>query len=193
MECKQTYAEIDHLFWKIALNDDEEAFKKLFTDFFAPLCVYAHYFVEDKNLSEDIVQEVFFCLWKNRKKLDMHSSTRNFLVTSVKNSCIDHLRKKEVEARYVHFQSDRSGSYEEEDVYTASELENVINTALYALPEKLRTVFELSRFEGLTYSEIAEKQQISVKTVEAYMTKSLKYLRTELKDYLPFIFLFLYP
>lgn len=192
MESKQIYAEIDHLFWKIALKDDEEAFKKLFTDFFAPLCVYAHYFVEDKNLCEDIVQEVFFSLWKNRKKLDIHSSTRNFLVTSVKNSCIDHLRKKEVEAKYIGFQNDRHGLYEEEEVYTASELENVIDTALSALPEKLRIVFELSRFEGLTYSEIAEKQQISIKTVEAYMTKSLKHLRTELKDYLPFVFLFLY-
>lgn len=192
MKNTDSHIEIDSLFWKIALNDDKEAFKKLFTDFFAPLCVYAHRFVEDLSISEDLVQDVFFNLWKNRKSLEIRTSTRNFLVTNVKNSCIDYLRRKEVEAKYTAAQSQHSDSmYDTEDLYIISELEENINKALAKLPDKIRIVFEMNRFHDLTYAEIAQQKEISVKTVEAYMTKALKHLREELKDYLPFITLFL--
>lgn len=192
MKNTDSHIEIDSLFWKIALNDDKEAFRKLFTDFFAPLCVYAHRFVEDLGISEDLVQDVFFNLWKNRKSLEIRTSTRNFLVTTVKNSCIDYLRRKEVEARYTAAQSQNSDSiYDTEDLYIISELEENINKALVKLPDKIRIVFEMNRFQDLTYAEIAQQKEISVKTVEAYMTKALKHLREELKDYLPFILLFL--
>lgn len=192
MKNTDSHIEIDSLFWKIALNDDKEAFRKLFTDFFAPLCVYAHRFVEDLSISEDLVQDVFFNLWKNRKSLEIRTSTRNFLVTNVKNSCIDYLRRKEVEARYTAAQSQNTDSiYDTEDLYIISELEENINKALIKLPDKIRIVFEMNRFQDLTYAEIAQQKEISVKTVEAYMTKALKHLREELKDYLPFILLFL--
>lgn len=192
MKNTDSHIEIDSLFWKIALNDDKEAFRKLFTDFFAPLCVYAHRFVEDLSISEDLVQDVFFNLWKNRKSLEIRTSTRNFLVTNVKNSCIDYLRRKEVEARYTAAQSQNTDSiYDTEDLYIISELEENINKALAKLPDKIRIVFEMNRFQDLTYAEIAQQKEISVKTVEAYMTKALKHLREELKDYLPFILLFL--
>lgn len=192
MKNTDSHIEIDSLFWRIALNDDKEAFRKLFTDFFAPLCVYAHRFVEDLSISEDLVQDVFFNLWKNRKSLEIRTSTRNFLVTNVKNSCIDYLRRKEVEARYTAAQSQNSDSmYDTEDLYIISELEENINKALAKLPDKIRIVFEMNRFQDLTYAEIAQQKEISVKTVEAYMTKALKHLREELKDYLPFILLFL--
>lgn len=191
MESINPHNEIDSLFWKIALQDDREAFKKLFTDFFAPLCVYAQRYVENRNISEDIVQDVFFSIWKNRKNLDIRTSTRNFLITSVKNSCIDSLRRKEVESRYMAVQADNMNEADTEDLYAISELEEAINKALEKLPDKIRLVFEMSRFQELTYAEIAQKQDISVKTVEAYMTKALKQLRVELKDYLPFILLFL--
>lgn len=191
MESINPHNEIDSLFWKIALQDDREAFKKLFTDFFAPLCVYAQRYMENRNISEDIVQDVFFSIWKNRKNLDIRTSTRNFLITSVKNSCIDSLRRKEVESRYMAVQADNMNEADTEDLYAISELEEAINKALEKLPDKIRLVFEMSRFQELTYAEIAQKQDISVKTVEAYMTKALKQLRVELKDYLPFILLFL--
>lgn len=148
--------------------------------------------MEDLSISEDLVQDVFFNLWKNRKSLEIRTSTRNFLVTNVKNSCIDYLRRKEVEARYTAAQSQNSDSmYDTEDLYIISELEENINKALAKLPDKIRIVFEMNRFQDLTYAEIAQQKEISVKTVEAYMTKALKHLREELKDYLPFILLFL--
>lgn len=187
------HTEVDVLFWQIALKDDKEAFKELFVNFFAPLCVYAQRFIDDRNTCEDVVQEVFFRIWKNRKLLEIKSSTRNYLITNVKNSCIDYLRRKDVEQTYIMTQTDKLSENEHSDeLYTVKELEETINKSLTKLPDKIREVFEMSRFEGLTYAEIAAEKNISVKTVEAYMTRALKILRVELKDYLPFVILFLW-
>ena len=181
---------IDNLFWRIVTNDDEKAFCSLFYNFFPSLCVFAGRYIDNKEECEDIVQDTFFKIWRTRKSLEITSSARNLLVTTVKNSCIDYLRKKEVEHTYIERQAKKEWLMYQDDVYSTMELEEIISRALSQLPENLRQVFEMNRFDGLTYAQIAEKQNISVKTVEAYMSKSLKMMRTELKDYLPLILLF---
>ena len=75
------------------------------------------------------------------------------------------------------------------DIYSIVELRTMLSEALDKLPENTRLIFEKNRFEGKKYTEIAEEQQISVKTVEAHISKALKILRVELKDYLPFLIL----
>ena len=95
-----------------------------------------------------------------------------------------------VEYTYMERQAKKEWLMYQDDVYSTMELEEIISRALSQLPENLRQVFEMNRFDGLTYAQIAEKQNISVKTVESYMSKSLKMMRTELKDYLPLILLF---
>lgn len=182
---------IDQLFRRIAWKDDEEAFQKLFFDFFPSLCVFAHRYVENWESCEDIVQDTFFKIWKNRKKLEINTSGRNFLLTSVRNSCVDYLRRKELEKSWQQESQERMALFASYELYSTIELEEMLNTALARLPEKIRIVFEKNRFEGMTYNEIASEQDISVKTVEAYMTKALKQLRIELKDYLPLILLLL--
>ena len=181
---------IDNLFWRIVTKDDEKAFCSLFYNFFPSLCVYAGRYIDNKEECEDIVQDTFFKIWRTRKSLEITSSARNLLVTTVKNSCIDYLRKKEVEHTYIERQAKKEWLMYQDDVYSTMELEEIISRALSQLPENLRQVFEMNRFDGLTYAQIAEKQNISVKTVESYMSKSLKMMRTELKDYLPLILLF---
>ena len=138
---------------------------------------------------EDIVQEVFFRVWKNRKELVIETSARNFLVTSVRNACLDFHRKKDVERRWMEnsLENEEAFCY---DLYTTVELERLLNEALDKLPEPVASTFRMNRFEGKTYAEIAETKQLSVKTIEAYMTKALKFLRVELKDYLPLLALF---
>lgn len=184
---------IDNLFWKIALKDDEEAFRTLFFQFFSPLCVFAHRYVEDRDTCEDLVQETFLKIWKNRKNIEINTSCRNFLITSVRNSCIDTLRKQETEQNWQSRETmDKQDAYTSDDLYSALELEQMLSAALDKLPENIRIVFEKNRFEGKTYAEIATEHAISVKTVEAYMSKALKHLRVELKDYLPFAILLLW-
>jgi len=184
-------AEIDKLFWRIALKDDEDAFRSLFLDYFSSLCVFAHRYIDDWETCEDVVQDTFYKIWKNRKGLEISTSGRNFLITSVRNGCIDYLRKKETEILWQQKELLNKTAYITEDIYSTTELEEMLNSALKRLPENVRLVFEQSRFEGKTYADIAAEQSISVKTVEAYMTKALKQLRIDLKDYLPLILLFL--
>ena len=182
----------DMLFRKVSLQDDEEAFRILFYDFFAPLCVFAHRYLEEMEACEDIVQETFYRIWKNRKDLNIQISARNFLITSVRNACLDLIRKQEIEKRWIEKRLEEDTEEEFEDLYTTQELESLLNQALDKLPEQIASTFRMNRFDGKTYVEIAEEKQISVKTVEAYMTRTLKFLRIELKDYLP-ILLILYP
>lgn len=183
---------IDSLFWKIAIKDDEIAFRTLFFQFFSPLCVFAHRYIDSWETCEDIVQETFFKIWKNRKNIEISTSSRNFLITSVKNSSIDYLRKQETELNWQQKEIEKNSStYTSGDIYSTIELEQMLSSALAKLPDNIRIVFEKNRFEGMTYTEIATEHNISVKTVEAYMTKALKHLRVELKDYLPLIILLL--
>lgn len=182
----------DELMFKIIVHDDEKAFHDLFYDFFSPLCVFSQRFIEDEDVCEDIVQEVFYKIWKNRKNININISTRSFLIKSVKNSCLDYIRHLSIERKYIEeylFETDNSF---EDNLYTTAELESIINNALEKLPSKIKEIFLLNRFEGKTYNEIAEIKQISIKTVEANMTKALKFLRLELKDYLFLLLVFLY-
>lgn len=181
---------LDNLFRRIAFNDDQEAFKELFFDFYPSLCVFARRYISSSATCEDIVQDTFFNLWKNRKKIEVTSSFRNLLISSVRNNCMDYLRRQSVRQGYAERKS-TSGIADTPDtpetIYTINELEEMLRRALERLPESVRRAFELSRFEKMTYNQIAEEMSISPKTVEAYISKALSALRDELKDYLPLV------
>ncbi len=110
----------------------------------------------------------------------------------MRNSCIDYLRKQDSARAWQEKEIKDKTEYTSDDLYSHIELEQMLTTALSKLPGNVREVFEMNRFEGKTYKEIAEEKNISVKTVEAHMTKALKVLRVELKDYLPLIILLLW-
>lgn len=181
----------DKLFWEIAVNDNEQAFQTLFYQFFTPLCTFAHRYIEQWETCEDIVQESFLKIWENRKNIHIEQSSRNFLITSVRNGCIDYLRKQELEFSWRQQQTDIE-TESVGDIYSVTELRNMFTAALDKLPENTRLIFEKSRFEGKKYAEIAEEQHISIKTVEAHISRALQLLRIELKDYLPLLLLLLH-
>lgn len=171
---------------RIAFLNDEEAFRALFYDFFSPLCIFARRYLDSMDDCEDVVQEVFYRIWKNRAQLHIETSVRNFLLTSVRNACLDSLRRDMAEESWiVHLQENREEA-DTSDLYTTHELEELLRTALGKLPEPIAETFRLNRFEGKTYTEIAGEKGLSVKTIEAYISKALRHLRKELKDYLPF-------
>lgn len=184
----------DRLFSKAALLDSEEAFKELFFEFFPTLCVYASKIVDDNETARDIVQEVFFNIWKNRKKIELGSSFRNFIVTAVRNQCTDILRKRTVIDRFATRSPSTMETSEQspEEIYTINELEQIIGQAIQKLPPGIRDAFEMNRFKGMTYNEVAQQMSLSPKTIEAYISKALSILRVELKDYLPLFFLIFY-
>ena len=180
----------ENLFRKVAFQDDEQAFKELFLEFYPALCVFAMRYILSPETCEDIVQDTFYRLWKNRKKIEVASSFRNLLITSVKNHCTDYLRKQSVRKGDAERRS-ASGIADVPDtpetIYTLNELEEMLRHALGRLPENVRRVFELSRFEKMTYHQIAEEMSVSPKTVEAHISKALSALRDELRDYLPLL------
>ena len=141
---------------------------------------------------EDIVQEVFFNIWKNRKSLNIHSSFRNFLITSVRNRCLDYLKRESTHNRYVENYTSSFTSPSLVDVYTTKELQEMLQIALDKLPRNVQLAFDMSRTKKMTYKEIATEMNISPKTVESYISQTLKTLREELKDYLPLLLLLTY-
>lgn len=188
---KRTDIEFEDLFRKVAFQDDEQAFKVLFLEFYPALCVFAMRYVTQEETARDIVQNVFFKIWEKRKNMYSTTYFRNFLITSVRNNCIDNLRKNEVESRYMEKcrMSDLYTSPEE--VYTLKELEISIGNALTKLPPNVREAFELNRFKGMTYMAIAEKMEVSPKTIESYISRALKFLRVELGEYFSFFMAFI--
>jgi RNA polymerase sigma-70 factor (ECF subfamily) len=181
----------ENLFRKVAFRDDEQAFRELFLEFYPALCVFAMRYITQEETARDVVQDVFFKIWKNRKSMDITVSFRNFLITSVRNHCTDYLRKQEVENRYLEENMLSVIHTSPEEVYTLKELETTIGEALAKLPPNVREAFEMSRFKGMTYLAIADKMEVSQKTIESYISRALKILRIELRDYLPFLLLFI--
>ena len=168
---------------------DQVAFREMFECYYAALCIYARRYIEDIQTCEDVVQDVFCMVWVNREKLDYTASLKSYLVVSVRNKCLNYLRSKG-SLRY----SDRSGIDEHpyysenmEELLFLRELEGLLADALSKLPTEYRIAFEMSRMENKSVEEIAERLQVSPRTVERYRNKALDLLKKDLKDYLPLL------
>lgn len=164
----------------------QHKFEKLFREHFTALCYFAQKYLGDLDSSKEIVHSVFIKIWENRAEFDWEKPAKSYLFTSVYNRSLNFIRDKK---RFVSNSTDESWENSDDvsafsDNLEVAELEVRIKQALKKLPEKCREVFELNRFEGKKYSEIAEHLNISVKTVETQMSKALKILKDELKDYL---------
>jgi RNA polymerase sigma-70 factor, ECF subfamily len=167
-------------------------FEVLFKTHYSSLCSYANSFLRDIDASEEVVQEVMFRIWTNRESLVIDTSMKSYLFRAVRNGCMNVMKHLKVREEYKSWREnagDESQRSKEDDLI-ASELEMKIREAIDRLPMERRKVFIMSRYDGLTYSQIAEKLGISVKTVENQMGKALKSLREELREYLPWILLF---
>ena len=169
---------------RLLKDDDENAIRRLFTTYFVPLVGVAYRIVQDQDVAKDIVQDVFVRLWTNRHTLSITTSLNSYLKRSVVNASIDHKRlfyeknKMPVEEG----RSLRSYSAPADENLQEMELKKQVKAAINTLPDRCRLIFILSRFEELTYAQIAEKLDISIKTVENQMTKALKVLRKKLSD-----------
>lgn len=170
-------------------NGNKLIFEEVYRDYYVPLCYYCLRYVETLEDSEEIVQDLFVKIWEKRDSMEINTSLKAYLYRSVQNYALNFLSKKKTQERYMMIQSrqlnDDFGI--EKNELVEEELRVLLKHAILQLPEKRRRIFELSRFEGMKYSRIAEKLSISVKTVESQMTKALKYLRVVLKDYTPII------
>ena len=164
--------------------DIQQKYEAIFREHFAALTYFANKYTGDTDSSKEIVHTVFVNIWEKRSDFDFDKAVKSYLFTSVYNRCMNFLRDNK---KFTSRDDDDSLVKEEgefHDQMEVAELDTSIKRALQQLPEKCREVFEMVRFEGKKYAEVAEKLNISVKTVEAQMSKALKILREELRDYL---------
>lgn len=178
----------------LLFGTNKNSFKKLFNNYYQPLCHLGRHYLGDEDEAKTVVQEAFVKLWEVRHELESGSNIQNYLFTLVKNNCLNILKRRQILLKHHEKIREKELRYQYESLNRVSddylefkELKEKIDVAIKNLPEHLRDVFELSRFKDMKNREIALELEISQKTVEARMTKALKILREELKDYLPFI------
>ena len=154
----------------------------MFRQYFPPLMAFAKKILTDEDDAREVVHRVFINLWEKRDEIDATTSLRSYLFTSVHNRSLNMVRdRKKFSSEEM---PDVAGEVDVGAQIEAMELEEKIREAITALPEKCRQVFELNRFEGLKYSEIAAQLNISIKTVENQMSRALRILREKLLKYL---------
>ncbi|HEY9196643.1 MAG TPA: RNA polymerase sigma-70 factor [Mucilaginibacter sp.] len=176
----------------LLLSGDEATFEKVYKHFIRPLHVYAISILRDEDTAKGMVQNVFMRLWERKERLNISGSIKAYLYGAVYNECLNNLRHQKVKINHqqyvVHMTKDK---VDEGTGMELLDLKEKLQQALNDLPEKCRTVFQLSRFEDLKYQEIADELGISIKTVENQMGKALKTLRLKLVDYLPLFIWFI--
>ncbi len=180
----------DHSITALLASRNEEVFEQVFKTYFKNLHAYAQSIVNDEAEAEEMVQQVFFKLWDRADRLSFSGSIAAYLYRAVHNECLNFLKHQKVKAGHHLHVAYRVKNETAGDGTMNKELEKKFREAMHALPEQCRTVFQLSRFEDLKYREIADKLDISVKTVENHMGKALRLLRLKLVDFLPLLLLF---
>jgi RNA polymerase sigma-70 factor, ECF subfamily len=178
--------------------DNIQVFEKIFKYYFLKLERFAVEYVLNKEEANDIVQSVFAMLWERRASLLPDTNLNNYLITLTKNQCLNYLKHLKAGFNYKSFHESKWKELEmnyyalerfNQNKLSLEELEKTIQDAIDSLPGQCREIFMLSRFQDLKYHEIADKLNISVKTVEKKMSISLSILREKLREYYSFIWI----
>jgi len=162
-------------------NNPDEALQNLYKHYYNLLCNQVFLIIKDKSTAEDIVQDVFYEIWKKRETLNINQSLLAYLKRACRNRTLNYIRdnniKWEDETKLIDLQD---SSVSSDEAISTAELSNRINAVIAQLPEKCGIIFSLSRFEEMSYNEIAVSLNISIKTVENQISKALKILREKI-------------
>jgi RNA polymerase sigma-70 factor (ECF subfamily) len=173
---------------------DKVAFKELFKKYYPPLCIYCKLkYGFDIHLAEDVVNSSFIKLWETQLKLASDISPKSYLYKIVDNLSLNILRHEKVKkqhAEYVLKTTSEDISETSFDTIDLKQLSSAIDIAITELPEQMRRIFELRKFEGLKYAEIAGRLNISIKTVDTQISRAMTRLREKLSAFLSFFFIF---
>ncbi len=159
------------------------AFKRLFDAYYDTLVRYAYWFLKSREDAEEVILDLMLHLWKSRESIEISESFHSYIMTSVRNRCLNRLRKTDLYA-YLDLMQDVESAENVDAGLNMEDISAVVWAAMSSLSEKCQEVFSLSRKEGMKNSEIAERMGLSEKSVEAYITKSLKIIRLNLKKHM---------
>lgn len=180
---------------------DSIKFSELYDKFFQKSYLFAKSYVHNSQVAEDIASDSIIKLWETINEEEIKNIPA-FLLTILKNNALDYLRKESIrnkvhdivlknESRELNFRISTLEECDPSFIYS-KEIQDIIDASLLTLSLQTKTVFEMSRYEHLSNKEIAEKLNLSVKSIEYHITKVLTLLRKNLKDYLPTILIFFY-
>ncbi|BEG99260.1 RNA polymerase sigma-70 factor [Bacteroides sedimenti] len=164
---------------------NKEAFTLLFQKYYKDLVLFGGNFLYDKVRCEDIVQTIFLKLWSDREVLVVNTSLKSYLLRAVQNSCLDEIRHNQVKYEHESYTAafGLDDNVDTENYILYSDLQNHLDEALSKLPEACRLAFEMNRFEGLRYKEIASRLDVSERTIEVRIGKAIGLLRVYLKEF----------
>lgn len=169
---------------------DQSAFEYVFRRFYKELCNFALMYLKVEQASEEVVQETFINIWEKRQKLTIQSSLKAYLYVAVKNRSINYLKSQasQVSKKSHSTSADDNPIHIEEAASIEkamhnAELQEVLEQAVGALPKRCGEIFTLARIQGMSYQQVADKLDISKKTVEAQMGIAFKKLREFLRQH----------
>jgi RNA polymerase sigma-70 factor (ECF subfamily) len=173
-----------------------EAFEDIFVDYYESLYGYAFGIVNNELLAEETVSDVFYKLWLKKETIKIDASMAGYLYKSVYHACMDKIRHNKIKKAFkseVTYKSASNNLNEDAAIKIhLKDFEKNLHNALFQLPEQCRTVFQLNRMEEVSYKDIASRLGISLKTVEAHMSKALRRLRVSLAEFLTLIIVLLW-
>ncbi len=166
-------------------SEDKTVLKELFDAHYKAVCAAIHRIVGERGVTEDLAQQVFIRFWEKRHQIQIDTSPGAYLHRMAVNESLAWLRaKKNQQPAELSYATPMAPEMDGEDILLHNELQDQIHKVIDTLPPRCRAVFQLSRFEEMSYLEIAEHMGISVKTVEHQMGKALRVLREQLKVFL---------
>lgn len=170
-------------------KDDNDAFKLLFNRYYTPLINYIQTHTRDKDLSKDLVQQTFITLWNQRYGLNISKSVKGYLYTLTYRIYVEHYRnskRKNIFLEELKEEAIRESIFEDKEFNEnrIEKLKSIVNT----LPPRCKEILQLNKMKGLKYQEIAEKLNISQKTVEAQMRIAFQKIRKGFESDKMFLF-----
>lgn len=162
--------------------DDESSFELIYKRYWSRLYIYAFNVLREREICEDIVQEIFVSLWTKRHDLQI-LNLNSYLYRSVKRQIFNCFRKSKYKKQLLLKFNSIIEKYEIEELYEVDELKDEIDNLVSKLPGKRGMIFMMSRDEGLSNKEISEKLNISLQTVKNQVSESLKFIRKSLKNF----------
>jgi RNA polymerase sigma-70 factor, Bacteroides expansion family 1 len=173
--------DVDLLLWNKVKSGDDASYEILFRRYYPGLCLFAQRYTNDMFTAREVVQDLFIDLWEFRNDLSVTRSFKSYLFTAVKFNSIRRMQNdKKLWTPMDILPEPENAQFA--DMLELAELEAKIMDAIESLPEQCRKIFKMSRFEQLKYAEIASQLQLSVKTIEAQMSKALKLIQNAFEN-----------
>ena len=190
-------ADIQNINEKLAFRlkkGDKEAFQELFNLYVPKIHRFAMVYLRDKSNAEELVQDVFMKIWEKRENLDPAQNIKAYLFKIAVNTVYDFVRKKNLEKAFADFSKHnfQSGAESLWHEVIWNEMLAKLDHLVAQMPEQCRNIFVLSREEGLSNQEIAEKLNLSKRTVENQLYRAIRFLKEHLKPDTVFLLLFMY-